>query len=344
MASREELGRAQFEIAMRLVDASEADAALQALRAVIELTPENVEAWNSLGVLYHAKGMMRAALECLQVAFRYDEKNTTVWHNIEQVCHSITSKGVGEDLLVLAPTAKVPRRGPSGAAPDVARLMRWENEIYRDMWNVVHQIIPLLPVGGVLVDIGANSGSCTALVKKYRRCKAYLFEPIPEYAQYCRERFRGDHDVLVEEIALSDRAGELKIGADSKNLGWNTTVGKWIGPEMRQLTVGSAAFDDWAEELKIERVDVMKIDVEGGEFKVLAGMHRTLTRLAEKPYIHLEINGGMNSHPHWNEEVEQFEWLIANGYQRFDYQVTETTEVLICPVGKPLLKAVLIPH
>jgi FkbM family methyltransferase len=210
------------------------------------------------------------------------------------------------------------------------KLRAWEQTIYAVTESIANEALNYLPAGGVLVDIGANVGLFTAQVLAKRPCTALLFEPVPEYFEYCRERFGGLSDVAVENVALSDTAGKMRLWLDSQNLGWNTMVGEKVEGEMTETVVDAITFDDYAERVGIDRIDVIKLDVEGGEYKVLAGMHRTLARLQKKPVILCEIGWG-TAHPQWKEELEQFEWLFAHGYERIDLTMSKTTDVVFLP-------------
>jgi hypothetical protein len=48
-------------------------------------------------------------------------------------------------------------------------------------------------------------------------------------------------------------------------------------------------FDEWARETKLARLDLVKMDIEGGELAALLGMRETLVRLRPKLLI-IEIN------------------------------------------------------
>ncbi len=37
------------------------------------------------------------------------------------------------------------------------------------------------------------------------------------------------------------------------------------------------------------------------------------------------------NHPYRDSEIEEFEWLMANGWQRFDYDYEGTHDVVILP-------------
>ena len=117
---------------------------------------------------------------------------------------------------------------------------------------------------------------------------------------------------------------------DSSNLGWNTLEDERKTEGMTSIDVPVMTLDKFFEGKYLPNIDFIKIDVEGSEWRVLSGMHKTLERLNPKPILVIEVTWG-ESHPHWQEEVDQFEWLISNGYQRTNYHVTQTQDVLFIP-------------
>jgi FkbM family methyltransferase len=209
----------------------------------------------------------------------------------------------------------------------------WELSIRKIVKAPVKKILPYIKNDSVLIDIGANVGTFTeAVLSKNRNVKAYLFEPVPQYYKWLQSKFSKYSNVKISELALSDELGEFPIWVDAINLGWNTMVSKKITDNMRKISINTIVFDDFVEMHNIQKIDAIKIDVEGLEYKVINGMKKTLLKLDKKPVILCEIGWGKNSHPNWDEEVKTFEWLFNNGYQRFNYnEIVSTKDVLFLP-------------
>lgn len=218
---------------------------------------------------------------------------------------------------------------------DFNKLAAWENAIVNVTANISSQAISVLPDNGVFIDVGANTGLFTSQVTLHKpEAKGYLFEPVPEYAQCCEERFRGYTNLTIENLALSDKEGSLTLWMGKENLGWNTVVAPKIDSSMTPIQIKAVTFDEYAEAVGIDEIDVIKIDVEGAEYLVIEGMKRTLARLNKKPIILCEIGWGCNSHPEWEREKAVFEWLFDNGYERFNYNVESTSDVVFVPKKK----------
>lgn len=209
----------------------------------------------------------------------------------------------------------------------------WEKIINKSVKISLKMLLPYIKDAKVFVDVGANIGAFTQnIIANKPDITVHSFEPVSVYFQRCKQKFRTNKRIIVNNFALSDSAGKVQLFLDSENLGWNTMIKEKTSSDMKEETVNTITFDEYAEKNKIERIDIMKIDVEGSEFRVLKGMKKTLSKLSKKPVILCEIGWGYDSHPNWNEEVKVFEWLFSIGYKRFDYNVKGTRDVLFIPI------------
>ena len=146
--------------------------------------------------------------------------------------------------------------------------------------------------GSVFVDVGANIGLFTLLAA---RCaspggRILAFEPHPGARAQLRELIdmNGLTDgVTVSDAALSDRsapATTLFLSSDSSLSTLDPTFAPLGGlhPFRTGVKVPVSSLDDWLEASgppwAIASIDVMKIDVEGTEERVIRGMTRTLAR------------------------------------------------------------------
>jgi FkbM family methyltransferase len=132
------------------------------------------------------------------------------------------------------------------------------------------------------VDIGANFGFYSMVaVAMNRSLDVQAVEPNPEVAAVLRETAeRNGIELAVHEVALSDRAGTVKL---SFRGGLSSIVeSRWADDEVLHVAK-TARFDD----LFGQGADLVKIDVEGAELEVLAGMEQTIRR--DRPTIFCEI-------------------------------------------------------
>lgn len=124
-----------------------------------------------------------------------------------------------------------------------------------------------------VLDLGGYEGQWASDIYGRYRCRIAVFEPVADYAEQIRRRFRHNDDVQVHGFGLgaSTRTETIYIrGAGS------STFGKKADAEQ----VHFVDVADWYAENRIDNVDLMKINIEGGEFELLERMlDRNLVRL-----------------------------------------------------------------
>jgi FkbM family methyltransferase len=165
----------------------------------------------------------------------------------------------------------------------------------------------LVQPGMVVVDIGAHIGIYTlyALRQLSGQGRVYSFEPTPRTFALLHDNvqvngFLESGLVRFDRRAVSDRAGAATFTAYAANSGHNTLFAGEAAGET--LTVETVALD---EALAHEsRVDVIKIDAEGGEPLILRGMARLL---AGNPEIRIFVEFGPE---HLRRAgIEPLQWL-----------------------------------
>lgn len=146
----------------------------------------------------------------------------------------------------------------------------------------------------MVFDVGANAGiySLIALAAN-PAARVHAFEPTPEIAARLRATaaLNGLAGLHVEQTAVSDRSGEANLirfrGEDDSNDGMN-----YIRTEATDLPcerVSTQSLDVFCAAAGIERIDLMKIDIQGNEATALRGAAGLLRRAAIR-IIFLELN------------------------------------------------------
>jgi asparagine synthase (glutamine-hydrolysing) len=147
----------------------------------------------------------------------------------------------------------------------------------RDGSRFVHQLVKS---GMVVCDVGANFGYYTLQLSRLvgpTGC-VHTFEPSTRF----RERLAGHlqmndcQNVRLCEFGLGDRATELILfgGGDSATLGWHDDAKTPIVQELIRLRT----LDDYVAEIGFDRLDFVKVDIDGAEPLFLMGAHATLRR------------------------------------------------------------------
>jgi len=156
----------------------------------------------------------------------------------------------------------------------------------------------LVKTGDTVIDVGANIGSW-ALPSAQAvgpTGSVLAFEPIPHVAEALRKSAfinRLKH-LKVFNFALSDEKGELDFSVELENTG-GSRLGKMSDDQEKvfshlrhfnHIKVKARTLDDVVLEHDLQRVDIVKVDVEGNELSVLEGAQETLRKF--KPVMFLE--------------------------------------------------------
>ena len=166
-------------------------------------------------------------------------------------------------------------RGYYHKGDDISHSLYWLGDF--DPW-VGATLRKLARPGEIALDIGANIG-VTALELARAvgpQGRVFCFEPMPENLHHLRANVDANAtaNIEVEPVALSDVDGQARFNFNSTFPG-RSTVGP-LDPSAPAGTVRVLAFDTWAHERGFDHFGVAKIDVEGHEEKVFAGMAKTL--------------------------------------------------------------------
>jgi FkbM family methyltransferase len=153
-----------------------------------------------------------------------------------------------------------------------------ENHTYRNALNA-------LPKGSVIVDIGANIGATTALAHRLANPAAiYCIEPSPRAFACLTAMIKAngfDNCHAIPAAIGAERGSALLDETSTLALSALSTDGQGVPVEVRTL-------DDIAAEIGLDRLDLLKIDVEGSELNALKGGLATTRRF--DPCVYLEFN------------------------------------------------------
>lgn len=130
--------------------------------------------------------------------------------------------------------------------------------------------------GDVVLDIGANIGYFTLIFARLvgTTGKVYAFEPDPEHFNILKKNveINGYKNVILEQKAVSDFNGMIPFYLAKDDL---LTHRIYDDGERREIiSVESIRLDDYP----IDKVDFIKIDIEGAEVKAFEGMNNLVRR------------------------------------------------------------------
>ncbi|MDP6369046.1 MAG: FkbM family methyltransferase [Planctomycetota bacterium] len=216
----------------------------------------------------------------------------------------------------------------------------WERKHQQKVAEDVAQALPYLPEEKpVLIDVGANYGLFTAAILRSRPdARAFLFEPVPEVFEKCRERFKDNPNVTVENFGLGDVQERVTIWKSQQNPGGNSMVRKLVDvvdayTDFETEEVEVRVFSDYAREKGLEQAHFVKIDAEGYDYKVLWGMLPFLTACNPRPGVLAELlEKGL--HHDWERQEGACRALFDLGYEEVDLKcMARIDDILFVPTS-----------
>ena len=181
-----------------------------------------------------------------------------------------------ENVLLLAPSA-------------YARLLRLKSN-----WSLdKYLFLSLARRGDIILDDGANVGIYSLLFSRLvgSKGKVYAFEPTPPtFAQLEKNLLAsGAKNVTAYSFALGCDPGQATIhlpNGVSGHAALEPHGDAWGEGPVEPYEVEVRRLDDWADEKGLDRLDFVKLDLEGAEPLAIEDASATLRR--HLPSIHLK--------------------------------------------------------
>ena len=153
----------------------------------------------------------------------------------------------------------------------------------------------LLEPNHVFFDIGANIGAFSLVASKLLpQGTVHAFEPSAFHLEKLTANLRLNHaqNVVIHPVALSDtqRSTSLYFPLQEDGLENTGMASQFPFNEANSKveTIDSVILDDYIEEWNCHKINIMKIDVEGAELKVLQGSLKAIQ--SNRPHVLMEVN------------------------------------------------------
>jgi FkbM family methyltransferase len=139
-----------------------------------------------------------------------------------------------------------------------------------------------------VIDAGANRGAFTdAFLRLHRPERILLVEAIPDLAMKLQARYESDPRISVVSAALSDRNGEAQFEinrseASSSLLSIDPRNSAWFSRDLsvaNSISVVTLTLPELMSRQRLDRVDLLKLDLQGAERLVLSGGAGVLERV-----------------------------------------------------------------
>lgn len=134
----------------------------------------------------------------------------------------------------------------------------------------------IIKSGMIIVDIGAHIGYFTRLFASLT-CKTgavYAFEADPENFSLLAKNTRHFKNIKLCPQAVSAKSGSINFYHSEDKTGCHSVIPADF--RQKKITVPAITLDDFIQEKNINKIDLIKMDIEGGELAALEGMRVTV--------------------------------------------------------------------
>ena len=129
----------------------------------------------------------------------------------------------------------------------------------------------------VVFDVGAHLGQTTLHFRKvFPNASIHCFEPVSSTYQQLVLNLDGRDRVFANNSALGNRVGRAFVQKGSSELTHSMLLSNDTEKDLEEVAVDT--IDAYLKRKRIERINLLKIDVEGYEAEVLAGAEATMAR------------------------------------------------------------------
>lgn len=180
--------------------------------------------------------------------------------------------------------------GPAGKDRIALKLAR------RGFWSyegeTTRVYLALLGEARCVIDIGANTGLFALMAAKANvHCRVWAFEPVPAIFDMLRANIRLNNLTNLEAfpVAISDSTGDCTFFVTKTGGGipLDSSARAGFRDDVQEVRVPTATLDDHVHQHHLDRLDLLKIDAEATEIKVIRGARQTIEK--HRPYIICEV-------------------------------------------------------
>lgn len=160
------------------------------------------------------------------------------------------------------------------------KALKYENTAGNVAWAIIFDawlkadgdntfLLDYPDINGVVLDIGGYKGAWTAriLPRLGAGARLYVFEPVLEFCEELREKFKHDERVTVVPVALSNHTGTTMMSKDTDCSSLHVGT---MGERVDLLDVA-----EFFERENLGNVDLVNMNIEGHEFTLLPRMVET---------------------------------------------------------------------
>jgi len=186
-----------------------------------------------------------------------------------------------------------------------------------------------LPDNPIILEAGAYDGNDTIdFISKFPNCTIYAFEPIYSIYKKLNKNVQSYKNIITFNLALDDVSKYKDMYVSS---GYSTQSSSLMKPLEHLNKFPDCKFDtkeivqtitinDFIQEIDVERIDMMWLDLQGNEYKVLSQADKILhtTKCIYAEYSLIEFYEGLMLHDDFTKHMNELGFIEKYRYSQYD--------------------------
>ena len=159
-----------------------------------------------------------------------------------------------------------------------------------DIGSMFSLMLSICPDPTLVIDMGGNEGDYVAeTLARCPQAKIHTFEASPTNVSKLQNRFVNNQQVTVVPYGVSDRAETTLLYTDEIGNGGGSISKRDLRQYGRSCdlteTINTMRFEDyWKDQLARQKIDFIKMDIEGHEYAALQGFGESLNHIGAIQY------------------------------------------------------------
>jgi len=186
-------------------------------------------------------------------------------------------------------------------------------------------ITQYLPSNPIILEAGAHDGTDTLRMASFwPEANIHAFEPVPgAYNELLARATKHPARIHCHPLGLGPSKGKMRMHVSGDGSAGSCQSSSLLPPSKshtdeysfvsfgKQIDVEVTSIDEWAQERGIDRVDFMRLDMQGYEIEALKGAERTLktTSAIQIEVSHIQLYQGAPLY------AEVKDWMAGRGFR-----------------------------
>lgn len=162
-----------------------------------------------------------------------------------------------------------------------------------------------------VIDVGGHLGFFSLMASLLNSdVPIYTFEPHAGNFELLKENLKQNHikNITAKQTAVSDEIGEIQLQISKEDLNHSTIHA--IEPTGETQSVHATTLDRIFQKNRIEKCDLLKLDCEGSEFKIILNAPKELFKKIDAIFLEYHDWAGIGNHKELKNYLESIGYKV----------------------------------